>query len=184
MGDKSKGWVLLYRSIRDSWIWEKKPFDPARAWIDLILDANHDDGKVFTGSSLMKIKRGQDWVSVRSLAERWGWSKDRVRKFLKTLESDSMIRINTTPFGTLLTIVKYGDFQGCGDAKGTQKGHKRDTSGTEAGHLGDAKGKPTIKERNIRNKEIKKEIKALRTAIRTVMHVVMRYALHDALRDA
>jgi DNA replication protein DnaD len=123
MGDKSKGWVLLYRSIRDSWIWEKKPFDPARAWIDLILDANHDDGKVFTGSSLVKIKRGQDWVSVRSLAERWGWSKDRVRKFLKTLESDSMIRINTTPFGTLLTIVNYDNFQ-------IRQDSKRDTKKT------------------------------------------------------
>lgn len=145
MGDKSKGWVLLYRSIRDSWIWEKKPFDPARAWIDLILDANHDDGKVFTGSSLMKIKRGQDWVSVRSLAERWGWSKDRVRKFLKTLESDSMIRINTTPFGTLLTVVNYDNFQIRQDSK---RDTKKTPTRTQTGH------KP------VRNKEgLKEELK-------------------------
>ena len=145
MGDKSKGWVLLYRSIRDSWIWEKKPFDPARAWIDLILDANHDDGKVFTGSSLMKIKRGQDWVSVRSLAEKWGWSKDRVRKFLKTLESDSMIRINTTPFGTLLTIVNYDNFQIRQDSK---RDTKKTPTRTQTGR------KP------VRNKEgLKEELK-------------------------
>ena len=145
MGDKSKGWVLLYRSIRDSWIWEKKPFDPARAWIDLILDANHDDGKVFTGSSLVKIKRGQDWVSVRSLAERWGWSKDRVRKFLKTLESDSMIRINTTPFGTLLTIVNYDNFQIRQDSK---RDTKKTPTRTQTGR------KP------VRNKEgLKEELK-------------------------
>jgi DNA replication protein DnaD len=145
MGDKSKGWVLLYRSIRDSWIWEKKPFDPARAWIDLILDANHDDGKVFTGSSLMKIKRGQDWVSVRSLAERWGWSKDRVRKFLKTLESDSMIRINTTPFGTLLTVVNYDNFQIRQDSK---RDTKKTPTRTQTGR------KP------VRNKEgLKEELK-------------------------
>ena len=145
MGDKSKGWILLYRSIRDSWIWEKKPFDPARAWIDLILDANHDDGKVFTGSSLVKIKRGQDWVSVRSLAERWGWSKDRVRKFLKTLESDSMIRINTTPFGTLLTIVNYDNFQIRQDSK---RDTKKTPTRTQTGR------KP------VRNKEgLKEELK-------------------------
>lgn len=145
MGDKSKGWILLYRSIRDSWIWEKKPFDPARAWIDLILDANHDDGKVFTGSSLVKIKRGQDWVSVRSLAERWGWSKDRVRKFLKTLESDSMIRINTTPFGTLLTIVNYDNFQIRQDSK---RDAKKTPTRTQTGR------KP------VRNKEgLKEELK-------------------------
>jgi DNA replication protein DnaD len=145
MGDKSKGWVLLYRSIRDSWIWEKKPFDPARAWIDLILDANHDDGKVFTGSSLMKIKRGQDWVSVRSLAERWGWSKDRVRKFLKTLESDSMIRINTTPFGTLLTVVNYDNFQ-------IRQDRKRDTKKTPT--------RTQTGRKPVRNKEgLKEELK-------------------------
>ena len=145
MGDKSKGWILLYRSIRDSWIWEKKPFDPARAWIDLILDANHDDGKVFTGSSLVRIKRGQDWVSVRSLAERWGWSKDRVRKFLKTLESDSMIRINTTPFGTLLTIVNYDNFQIRQDSK---RDTKKTPTRTQTGR------KP------VRNKEgLKEELK-------------------------
>ena len=142
MADKSKGWILLYRSIRDSWIWDKKPFDPARAWIDLILDANHDDGKVFTGAELIKIKRGQDWVSVRSLAERWGWSKDRVRKFLKTLESDSMIRINTTPFGTLLTIVNYGNFQDRQDSK-------RDTEKTPT--------RTQTGRRPVRNKEELKE---------------------------
>ena len=145
MADKSKGWILLYRSIRDSWIWDKKPFDPARAWIDLILDANHDDGKVFTGAELIKIKRGQDWVSVRSLAERWGWSKDRVRKFLKTLESDSMIRINTTPFGTLLTIVNYGNFQDRQDSK-------RDTEKTPT--------RTQTGRRPVRNKEeLKEELK-------------------------
>lgn len=115
MADKSKGWILLYRSIRDSWIWESKPFDPARAWIDLILDANHDDGKVFTGRSLIKIKRGQDLVSVRSLAERWGWNKDKVANFLHLLESDNMIRLNSTAGKTLLTIVNYGNFQNRSD---------------------------------------------------------------------
>lgn len=145
MADKKKGWVLLYRSIRDSWIWDYKPFDPGRAWIDLILDANHDDGKVFTGTSLISIKRGQDWVSVRSLAERWGWSKDRVRKFLKLLESDSMIRIKATPFGTLLTIVNYEDFQ-------IRQDSKRDTKKTPT--------RTQTGRRPVRNKEeLKEELK-------------------------
>ncbi|MBQ5757736.1 MAG: hypothetical protein IIV93_04395 [Clostridia bacterium] len=132
MGDKRKGWILLYRSIRDSWIWDYKPFDPARAWIDLILDANHDEGKVFTGSSLIHIKRGQDLISIRSLANRWGWSKDRVSNFLKLLESDNMIRLSSLPGRrTLLTIVNYGFFQNRPD---TNKDTNRTQTRTRAGH--------------------------------------------------
>lgn len=145
MGDKSKGWILLYRSIRDSWIWEHKPFDPARAWIDLILDANHDEGKVFTGSSLIHIKRGQDLISIRSLANRWGWSKDRVSHFLKLLESDNMIRLSSLPGRrTLLTIVNYGFFQNRPD---TNKDTNRTQTRTRTGH------------RQGQNKEELKELK-------------------------
>ena len=131
MADKSKGWILLYRSIRDSWIWQKKPFDPARAWIDLILDANHDDGKVFTGTSLIRIKRGQDLISVRSLAERWGWSKDRVSSFLKLLESDNMIQLSKISNRTVLTIVNYGNFQNRHD---TNKDKIKTPARTTSGH--------------------------------------------------
>lgn len=149
MADKRKGWVLLYRSLRDSWIWDYKPFDPARAWIDLILDANHDDGKVFTGARLVTVKRGQSWTSIRSLATRWGWSKDRVSKFLKTLESDSMIHISRTPYGTLLTIVNYGFFQ---DRQDTNKDTKRTLTRTQSGRK-QGRNKEGVKEGIKKEKE-------------------------------
>lgn len=117
MADKEKGWVLLYRSIRDSWVWKSKPFDTARAWVDLILDANHDEGKFYKDGNLITIHRGQTWTSYRVLGERWGWSKDKVARFLDALERDSMITINATPLGTLLTIVNYSKFQDVRDSK-------------------------------------------------------------------
>ncbi len=143
MADKRKGWILLYRSIRDSWIWDHKPYDPARAWIDLILDANHEEGKVYAHANLIKVERGQDWVSVRTLADRWGWSRNKVVKFLRTLEEDGMVHINRTPYGTLLTLINYGDFQNRRDAEGTRKGHAEDAEGTRKG----------------RNKELRKNYK-------------------------
>ena len=134
MADKRKGFILLYRSIRDHWLWKVKPFDPARAWIDLVLDANHDEGKVFTGANLVKIGRGQDWVSVRALADRWGWSRDRVSKYLDMLESDSMIQKKPTPSGTLLTIVNYDIYQIRQDTKtDTKKTQTRTETGRRPG---------------------------------------------------
>lgn len=145
MGDKSKGWILLYRSIRDSWVWDSRPFDQARAWIDLILDANHDEGKVFTGTNLIKVKRGQDLISIRSLASRWGWSKDRVSNFLSALQSDNMIKLEKVSGRTVLTIVNYGFFQNRPD---TNKDTYRTPTRTRSGR------KP------VRNKEgLKEELK-------------------------
>ena len=49
-----KGYVFVYRSVKDNWIWNsKEPFDKRSAWIVLILTANHQDKKInFEGSAL------------------------------------------------------------------------------------------------------------------------------------
>ena len=44
-----------------------------------------------------------------------------------------MITMKRTPYGTLLTIVKYGDFQDRKDTEGTRKGRPKDTEGTRKG---------------------------------------------------
>lgn len=131
MADKRKGWVLLYRSIRDSWIWDYKPFDMARAWIDLLLDANHEDAKIFVNGRLISIKRGQKWTSLRVLADRWGWRQEKVLRFLRALEQDGMITRKVSRSGTLLTIVKYGDFQDWRSVNGAQSGAKAERKRSE-----------------------------------------------------
>lgn len=118
MADKRKGWILLYRSVRDSWIWDKRPFSIGQAWIDLILDANHNTNKFYLNGRLQTVKRGQTWTSIRTLASRWGWRKDSVSDFLKALEKDKMITLRKTSSGTLLTIVNYGKFQDRPDTSG------------------------------------------------------------------
>lgn len=149
------GWIKLDRRLLDHEIWNSEAFSKGQAWIDLLLSAEYETKRTMFGWNKVVLQKGQQVISIRSLSERWQWSKHKVTDYLEYLQNEGMITLKKETFGTLLTIVKYGDFQGCGDVKGTQKGRKRDTSGTEAGHLGDAKGKPTIKERNIRNKEKK-----------------------------
>lgn len=41
------------------------------------------------------------------LANRWGWSRDKTRRFLGILASDEMVRINTTVHRTTITIENY-----------------------------------------------------------------------------
>lgn len=111
MADKKKGFVPLYRSIQNHWIWqEETPFDARSAWIDLILSVNHKEEKRKIKGKLITVKPGQMPVSYRFLARRWNWTTDRVLRFLKLLKSDGMIYLDATPTGTLLTLANYRVF--------------------------------------------------------------------------
>ena len=87
----SKGWISVHREIQDHWVWEEKPFSKGQAWLDLLMMANHKDNKFVFNGELIEVARGAFITSELKLMERWGWSKSKVRNFLKMLENDSMI---------------------------------------------------------------------------------------------
>jgi len=100
------GYIKIWREIQETKIWDTdEPFDRRSAWIDLLLMANYRD------NNISKVKRGQIPVSLRALAERWNWGKDKTLKYLRELESEGMIVRKSGGHGTLLTIVKYDDYQ-------------------------------------------------------------------------
>ena len=105
------GWIKLHRKLLDCWIWQEKPFDKGRAWVDLLLLAMHKDKKKMIENELMIIPRGSFMTSIIKLSERWGWSRNKVSRFLSVLESEQMLNTKRTPLGTLVTIVKYEDYQ-------------------------------------------------------------------------
>lgn len=105
------GWISIHRKIQDHWLWQEKPFDKRSAWIDLLLMANHKDNKFLLGNELIEVKRGSFITSEYKLMDRWGWSKTKVRNFLKLLEDDEMIIKISDRKKTTLTIVNYNDYQ-------------------------------------------------------------------------
>lgn len=127
---KDRGWIKLHRQIQDSAIWNiDESFDRRSAWIDLLLMVNHEDRTIMINGRNQVIGAGQRWTSTRTLASRWGWSKDRVTRYLKLLKSDGMITLERRSDGTLLTIVKYGFFQTGRDTdKDTDKDTGKDTN--------------------------------------------------------
>lgn len=153
----NQGWIKLYRSVQNNWIWEDRPFNRQTAWIDLLLMANHEDKDVLIGNKLITVKAGQRWTSVKKLADRWGWSRHKTKDFLDLLQSDNMIYVHTTPQGTMVSIVNYLKFQG-GDGNG---GHQKDNDGTSRGHQKDNDGTQTRMKRMTKNdKEGKEEAAA------------------------
>lgn len=121
-----EGWMKMHRSILEHWLWKDKPFSRGQAWIDLLLLANHDDGKVMFNGELITVKRGEHLTSILKLSDRWGWGRKKVSKFLDDLESDEMITQERTTQRTTITIVKYEVYQ----SKEQQKEQPRDSEGT------------------------------------------------------
>jgi hypothetical protein len=107
----NEGYIKLYRSIEDNWLWKKKPFSPGQAWIDILLETNHEDHKIMIKGVLFECKRGQSLNSVLTWQKRWGWSRQKVRTFLYSLKNDSMIEQNTTNKTTILTVCNYDNYQ-------------------------------------------------------------------------
>lgn len=105
------GWIKVFRGILDNWVWQEKPFSKGQAWIDLILLASHKTEKKPYKNSVITYERGTVYKSVLHLADRWGWSRDKTRNFLKQLESDGMVTTKHTTHHTTVTIVNYGFFQ-------------------------------------------------------------------------
>jgi len=126
-----KGWISLHRRIQDCWIWDEKPFDRPRAWIDLLLLANHADKKIMFNGKPLVIKRGQYLTSIRKLAERWGWGRDKVSRFLNVLVSEEMLFKDSDENRTLLTVINYEVYQ---DSSDTDKDTDKDTGRTQTRH--------------------------------------------------
>ena len=140
-----KGWIKLNRQIQDHWIWSDP--EKLKAWLDILLMANHEAKKVGLREGLITVKRGQFITSIGKLAERWKWSRERVRRFLKTLERDSMITRKSDTFKTTITVVNYGKFQG--------ERHSNETTNETSNKSSNESSDGTRTRKNKNEKEIK-----------------------------
>lgn len=107
----NRGYIKLFRKIEDCEVFNE-PVNRFRAWIDLLLMVNHKEKTVTIGKSTnIHVRRGQKWTSMEKLARRWDWSYKTVKGYLKMLESEGMIYLESTNKGVLITVVNYGKYQ-------------------------------------------------------------------------
>lgn len=130
-----KGYIKVYRDIRDHWLWEQKPFSKGQAWIDLLMMVNHEDKKLVYDNEIIICRKGMTVTSLRKLSDRWGWSPGKVDRFLKLLESEIMLREERNSKRTIISIVNYSVYQQSANTKrnthGTRTEHARNTDGNK-----------------------------------------------------
>ncbi|WP_374412719.1 hypothetical protein [Novosphingobium colocasiae] len=145
------GFIVMDRGALDHPL--LKDADRFRAWFWLIANAAWKPTRTRIKGTMVEIDRGDLTFSVRFLAERWGWSKSRVDRFLSDLRGEGMIetrsKIGTTAGHvaghgqSIITICNYDKYQSSQGADrdnaepeiGTTAGQQRDNSGTTAGQI-------------------------------------------------
>jgi hypothetical protein len=131
------GWIKLNRDIVKHWIFKDEW--KFKCWIDLLVLANYSENKVEIKGVLLNCKRGELLYSLESLSNRWGGNKSKVRRFLKLLESDSMIELKSEQVTTRITICNYESYQGERNADETQTKHKRNADETQTTPIKESK---------------------------------------------
>lgn len=129
-----KGYIKLYRDVRDHWIWRDDPFDKSHAWIDLLMRASHETKQIMFNGKPITVEKGSFITSIKHLAEAWGWSRHKVSDFLDMLEREKMLVSIRDTKKTTINIVNYCTYQDSKERPRTSKGHQKDIRGTSEGH--------------------------------------------------
>ncbi|MCC5911420.1 MAG: hypothetical protein JJT76_13375 [Clostridiaceae bacterium] len=166
------GWISLHRKILEHPLYlEKRYFTRFEAWVDLLLIANHKDKNVMVGMDVLEIKRGDNLTSIKHLADKWQWSRSKVKKFLDLLEGEGMITYESTSKYTLITIENYNKYQSSDeerehqkDIKKTSEQHQSNIKKTSEQHQKDTNNNVNnVNKENKVNKDNKKHIYAITT---------------------
>jgi len=147
------GWIKLHRGIKKHWIFSDP--EKLKAWITIILEVNFEPKKVNIGNHLIFCDRGESVYSLSTWSNLFGWNRSKTRRFLKLLESDSMIVLKSTHETTHLTVCNYESYQSERNADETQTKRKRNASETQVNTTKESKESKESKEDNRANKSLR-----------------------------
>ena len=125
---KTGSYIKLDRGLKNNAIWLEKPFSKGQAWVDLLILAQGMDAEMLYRGKVQTLIHGNVYTSLYFLANRWGWSRSKVYRFLEELLYAEMIEIkgwttddtksdtinrnkNKTKSGTVITIVNWAFYQ-------------------------------------------------------------------------
>jgi DNA-binding transcriptional regulator YhcF (GntR family) len=135
------GWIKLYRSIKQHWIWQDSI--KFKWWIDILISVNHSGKKINIGYDIFECKPGQSIKSLKTWADEWDVSKDTVRNFFTLLKKDNMIKTENLKITTRITVCNYDTYQSNLHDKQTQSKRKANAKQTQAD--------PNKNDKNVKN---------------------------------
>lgn len=95
----------------DSEVFEDAPYTEREAWEWMIAEAHWKEREKPLMGKRVKLKRGQFSHSLRFMAERFKWSKDKTARYLKKLELWDMVKTESATGQNIITICNYSKYQ-------------------------------------------------------------------------
>lgn len=99
--------MILDRELLEDPMYLSERFTRMQALIDLCFLAASKPRTIFIRGNKVEIGKGQVSESEESLARRWQWSRNTVRKFLSELENSGIIEQQKSRVITLISVKKY-----------------------------------------------------------------------------
>lgn len=132
-----KGYIKLHRELGDNKVWLSEPFTKGQAWVDLLLLTNYKSSFIrLRNGEMVEINRGECGYSMETLAQRWSWSRGKVKRYFDFLKNEKMIQQKEHPKITIIKVLNFESYQ------------ERTTNDTSNGHQTDTNNKGK-KEKNI-----------------------------------
>lgn len=150
-----EGYILLARKIRKSSLWHSLKASHRIVMIELLLQAQFQDGDVVRNGEIIYLKRGQVATSYQMLADDIGDKEitvkvirgaiNKLEKYGFLAKDEAKVRAKK---GLLLTINNYCNYQNPENYKGKDKGNDE---GKEGAKQGQSKGKARAINNNVNN---------------------------------
>lgn len=130
-----EGWFSIDRALLSHELWLREPFTRGQAWVDMIGLANHADCFIRVRGVIKPIRRGQMGWSQAKLADRWQWSRTKIRAFFDELEKEQQIKQHHDDATCWLTVLNYDMYQLGGQQKKQQEDRQKTAEKDSAGKL-------------------------------------------------
>jgi len=192
-----RGYIKYWRSSVDNPLYFSEPFTKWQAWSDLLLLASYRDHVCHVRKIPVNLEPGQVLVAEDFLAQRWSWSRGKVRRFLSYLESKTVQQIiqHKTNVCTIVSIVNWELYQATiiedgtayGTADGTADGPQtvQQTDTQKKGNKGkERKDRKDRKDKRIQERDISPEEYIEKYSPQTQAYQSMREKRKGARNDS
>ena len=122
-----EGWIKVHRKVLDNPVISKDA-DYLAVWIYLLLNATHKEvSAIFKGKKILLIP-GQLITGRKSISEDLSISESKIYRILNDFKSEQQIEQQTSNKNSLITILKWNEYQNNEQQNEQQMNNKRTAS--------------------------------------------------------